>query len=344
VLLLAVDLARANAPWVVTYNWREKYASNVVLDFLREKPLNGRVAILPFRPPGQLALLDDVYRIEWAQHQFLYYNIQSLDVVQMPRPPVDMVTFEKALQFDGTSNTLHHLTRRWQLTNTRFLLGAEGFVEVLNQQIDPALRRFRPALRFELVPKPGISEPKGLDQITAVADTNGPYAVIEFTGALPRALLYSNWQVVTNDDAALAMLASKTFDPTRTALVANASAGQPAPAATSATTDPGTVEFVSYAPKDILLRAKATGPALLVLNDRYDPNWKVTVDGQPAELLRSNYLMRGVRLPAGDHQVRFVFAPPVTGLYISLAAMLIGIVLIGVVTFWKPREDSEAQT
>ena len=32
---------------------------------------------------------------------------------------------------------------------------------------------------------------------------NGTYALIEFTGALPRAKLYSHWQVSTNDTATL---------------------------------------------------------------------------------------------------------------------------------------------
>ena len=71
-----------------------------------------------------LALFNQLYDIEWKQQLFQYYNIQSLDIVMMPRAPVDYVAFEKALFFDGTTNTLHHLTRRWQLTNTRYLLGA----------------------------------------------------------------------------------------------------------------------------------------------------------------------------------------------------------------------------
>jgi uncharacterized membrane protein YfhO len=74
------------------------------------------------------------------------------------------------------------------------------------------------------------------------------------------------------------------------------------------------------------------------LNDKYDPNWKVTVDGKPATLLRCNYIMRGVEVPAGDHQVEFRFAPPVTGLYVSLAAIIIAVGLTGVLIISKPPE------
>ena len=158
-LLLVADLGRANVPWVVTWNWVQKYATNPVIDFLREKPYEHRVAVLPFSPPPQFALFSHLYDIEWKQQLFQYYNIQSLDVVMMPRAPVDYVAFESALFFDGTTNTLHRLTRHWQLTNTRYLLGAAGFLDVLNQQIDPVQHRFRIAARFDLAPKPGIPEP-----------------------------------------------------------------------------------------------------------------------------------------------------------------------------------------
>lgn len=334
-LLLVVDMGRANLPWILYWDYQKKYATNPVIEFLREKPYEHRVAIVPFQPPRQFSLLSDLYRIEWAQHHFQYYNIQSLDIVQMPRTPADLLAFETALRADS-SNTVYRISRRWELTNTRYLLGAAGFVDVLNQQIDPEQKRFRPLLRFDLVPKAGLENPKTYEDLTAVTNSNGQFAIIEFTGTLPRASLYSHWQVSTNASASLNLLASPAFDPARTVLVAN-----PLPVGDLAATNipPGTVEFAAYAPKDIRLRAKAAGASLLLLNDRYDPNWHVTVDGKPAALLRCNYLMRGVQVPAGEHEVRFVFAPPLTGLYVSLAAIVVGIGLIGIVAFSRPREE-----
>jgi len=66
-LLLVVDLGRANAPWVITWNWVQKYGTNPVIDFLREKPYEHRAAVLPFHPPGQLGLLNQLYDVEWKQ-------------------------------------------------------------------------------------------------------------------------------------------------------------------------------------------------------------------------------------------------------------------------------------
>jgi uncharacterized membrane protein YfhO len=87
---------------------------------------------------------------------------------------------------------------------------------------------------------------------------------------------------------------------------------------------------VSYAPKEIRLKAEAASPSVLLLSDRYDPNWKVHVDEKPAEILRCNYLMRGVFLEPGKRQVRFCFEPPITTLYVSAAAVVIGLALCAV--------------
>jgi len=326
-LLLVVDLARANVPWVVTWNWKQKYATNPVIDLLRQKPYEQRVALLPFRMPPQFGLLKDLYDIEWKQQLFQYYNIQSLDIVMMPRAPVEYIAFEQALFFDGTTNTLHRLTRRWQLTNTRYLLGAAGFLDVLNQQVDPVQRRFQFAARFEIEPKPGIVNPTALSELTAVINPDGKYALFDFTGALPRAKLYASWQVSTNDQATLTNLASVEFDPAQTVLVADP---LPAPAPENLTNqNAGTVEFTSYAPKHIVLQAKANCAAVLLLNDRFYPDWKVSVDGKSEKLLRCNYLMQGVFLQPGTHTVELRFAPPVDTFYVSLAAVAIGILLLG---------------
>ena len=101
--LLILDLGRANLPFIVYVDWPQKYISNEVLDFFFKdhKPYEQRVAILPFPFPPQFALLDSLYRIEWVQHHFQYYKIQSLDVVQMPRVAEDLAAFQGAIGQSG---------------------------------------------------------------------------------------------------------------------------------------------------------------------------------------------------------------------------------------------------
>jgi len=126
--VLVVDLVRANVPWVVTYNWKERYALDPVTDFLRQDAHQHRVTVFPldrflrmetlgpeYGPLVQsYGHLRAFYSVEWLQHQFQYYNVQALDLVQMPRMPKDYENFLVALSPAPF--------RYWQLTNTRYLL------------------------------------------------------------------------------------------------------------------------------------------------------------------------------------------------------------------------------
>jgi len=325
-VIVCVDLAWADVPWPITYNWKEKYESNPIIDLLRKNPWEARVAVVPFQPPQQLALVNQLYESEWKQQLFQFYNVQSLNDVQRPRPSEDFIAFETAFTPTHDTNTMNRVTRHWELTNTRYFIGAAGFVPVLNEQLDPAQKRFRVVQAFNIVPKPGVAQPMKFEELTAVPEANGQFALIEFTGAMPRASLYSNWQVSTNDQETLKKLASADFDPRGTVLVAN----QIAPATNPGTNAPGTVEYQSYASRDVILKARASAPSILLLNDKNDANWKVLVDGKPQPLLRCNYVMRGVQLPAGEHKVEFHFRQPMGPVYVSFAAVGMALLLLGI--------------
>ena len=327
--ILIFDLGRANLPYIIHWDYKQKYevgTLNPIVEFLRDKPYEHRVAGLPFHAPEGMELLDQIYRIEWMQHHFPYYNIQCLDLIQMPRMAEDLKTYLEALSPRSTDTSVQLFARRWQLSNTRYLLGPAGYLEVMNQQLDPVQKRFRIAQRFEIVPKPGILNPQRLEELTAVPTDNGRYALFEFTGALPRAKLYANWQVSTNDAANLKTLTDLDFDPAKTVLI---STPQPDLPSVATNENSGTVEFSSYSPKKIIFTANATAPSVLLLNDKFDPHWRVTVDGKPAELLRCNYLMRGVQVPPGQHAVEFDFSLPSKPMYVTLAGFGIGLGLCG---------------
>ena len=124
-----------------------------------------------------------------------------------------------------------------------------------------------------------------LDQLTAVADTNGPLAVVEFTGALPRARLFTQWEVQTNDTAVLARLRDPAWDPHESVLVNVTPPGLKA-SGTNAASAQATVK--SYAPKHIVVNTQSPADAILLLNERWYQHWHVQIDGKPAELLRAN--------------------------------------------------------
>lgn len=345
-VLVTGELGRADRYWTVFWYYPDKYALDPVVEFLRKKPYEGRVAICPFPAPPDQTLLRNYYGIEWAQHQFQYYNIQSIDIVQMPRMPQDLQEFEMALAFTGSAGDLYKFARRWALTNTRYLLASSltrlpmgdlDTIEFLNKWVAGDSNAFRAVLRFELVPKPGVTRPTRFDQFTAIEHTNGRYMLLEFTRALPRAGMFTSWTVITNDQEVLRQLVSPEFDPHRLVLVSD-----PIPPATETNrsgSEP-TVKFESYRSRHIALKTGADSPCLLLLNDKFDPDWTVTVDAQPAKLLRCNFIMRGVFLPPGEHRVEFSYRPTAVPFYISLVWGLAALGLTAMMIIGERKEPA----
>jgi hypothetical protein len=221
------------------------------------------------------------------------------------------------------------LTRRmWELTNTRWILAEKGLVPTLNQTMDPQKNRFRVFFDFNFALKEGRERATSFDDLRAEVGTNGMYAIIEFTGALPRVKFFTSWQVATNDAAALTELASESFDPQERVIVHGAVAAPPA-ATNVVAGQTNSVHVLSYQPREWQLRVENAAPGILLLNDKFDDDWKVTVDGKGETLLRVNYLMRGVYLQPGNHTVVFSYSVPQRGFYLSLASIVAAILVAG---------------
>ena len=322
-LLLLADLGRANLPWIMTYDYDQRYSSNSVIDHLRAHPWLQRVTLFPFGSRDHQILIN-IYRYEWVQHQFPYYNIQSLDAPQISRVSDDLSALQSTFTAGTGSNILHRLPRYWQLTNTRYVLGPADLPQFLSMNGgDPSwlrmVERFSTTLK-----RPGLS-PNRPENVMAIAAPGGGFALFEFTPALPRAVMYSNWRVSTNQSDELKILVDPMFDPLREVVVA---ANLPAPGTNQI---PGKVEITSYAPKDIKLQCTATVPSVLLLNDHFDPNWKVLVDGRPETIFRANFYMRGIYVQPGTHNVEFQFRVRTWPLYVTSAGIVLGLLTLGLV-------------
>jgi len=330
--VLVVDLGRAAVPFIQHYDYQRRYASNPVLEFLARKPWEHRVTARYFPDIRQTFTgpKDGIWpavQNQWMEQQFPYNEIHTADIWQMPRMPELDAAYLQTFR-PKTPNDLGRIGRMWQLANVRYVITAAGFESELNRLFDPEKQRFKPVLGFDLVPKPGSPSDGrvGLDDITAAVNPSGQYAVIENTAALPRARLYSQWQVLPEDAAVLRRLEDPAFDPEATVVlnVAPALSGEP-PMVSGTNAAPGQAAITQWKPKRVTLRTTATVPSVLLLNDRWDAGWHATVDGRETPILRANYLMRGVAVPAGDHTVEFVYAPPMRMLWVTLSAMAVAL-------------------
>ena len=78
----------------------------------------------------------------------------------------------------------------------------------------------------------------------------------------------------------------------------------------------------------------------LVLLDRWYPGWKVSVNGEPAELLRANGVFRAASIPAGQSDVEFRYAP--MSLAIGGLSSALGLAGCLGLSWWSRREERRA--
>jgi len=328
--IMILDLGRADAPWIRYFDYTKKYSMNPVIDFLRHDPWEHRVvarrsptvAAYDLTANGNFGALCHF----WLENDYLANDIESVEIDQAPRMP-ELDKNYLGVFSPRSPQDLASPARLWRLTNTRYILADATVTAALNQRAEPS-NSFRNVMLMDLVNKPGVTLPEDAGDLTVQPNGNGPIALIEFTRALPRAKLYSDWQM-TDDKTTLDKLGSPEFDPTTTVLVATNTPVSQTPAQPGA--NPGAITIVSYRPKDVQLRADAKTPAVLLLNDRTGDHWNVWVDQKPASILRCNYIMRGVYVPRGEHTIEFRFQPPLVWLYVSVSAFAVGVLLFGYV-------------
>jgi len=145
----------------------------------------------------------------------------------------------------------------------------------------------------------------------------------EVTDAVPRTYVAARTIYDLDPKSTLGRMASDSFDPLR-AVVLNA----PIQLETKGVFR-GNAAIKLYENNRVLINVQLSEPGVLVLTDAFYPGWKVFVRGKEQKILRANYLFRGVALPAGNHEVEFVYDPGSfkIGLLISLltATLLIAI-------------------
>ena len=68
-----------------------------------------------------------------------------------------------------------------------------------------------------------------------------------------------------------------------------------------------TADIIRYQPSEIRLQVTAANPRLLVVLNRFDARWRVTVDGKVSRAFPVNFLFTGVAVPVGTHDVRLIY-------------------------------------
>lgn len=107
------------------------------------------------------------------------------------------------------------------------------------------------------------------------------------------------------------------------------------------------IKLTSYAPNKLTYLSETSTPQLAVFSEiYYDKGWNAYIDGVLVPHLRCNYVLRGLRVPQGKHEITFKFEPAVvkTGETISLisSVLLCGGVLAYLLSYFIQKRKKTA--
>ncbi|MDQ5825954.1 MAG: YfhO family protein [Chloroflexota bacterium] len=208
--------------------------------------------------------------------------------------------------------------------------------------------------RYELAPLLGMryfvtpwdEDPNDYDRpntpkFTRLARTDG-LALWQAEGVPGFTYLSDNVTAAADEEQALIWLREATWDTARSySAVAETTADKLGGIRHQPGVSPGNVEVLEYTSGNIRLRVNADRPSLLVVSESWYPGWRAALDGQPVEILRTNYLSQGVVVPEGSHTIEMRYQSDA----LNLGAVLSLLGLLGTVglAVWAWR-SSRLQT
>ena len=127
--------------------------------------------------------------------------------------------------------------------------------------------------------------------------------VMENRNVLPKAWFADSVAIVPQARDAIAEL--NRFDASRTAILMDIGR-----VPEIVPTGNRSVEVTSYGPREITMDVAADAPSYLVLSEVWYPKgWHAELNGEPVSIHRTNYILRGFEIPAGEHMLALRFDP-----------------------------------
>ena len=145
-------------------------------------------------------------------------------------------------------------------------------------------------------------------------------------------------------DAASVMNALSTLNTKDSAVFFTADAGK---IITGNTDSAATIQLVSNDNDEVTYQSNNTSPGFAVFSEVfYEHGWKAYVDDKETPIYRTNYILRGIQVPAGKHNIRFVFHPSsfYTGETVALIAGILVFLLVIAAAFQSYRRKRIIKT
>ncbi len=211
---------------------------------------------------------------QWLASDGPYHDLNLFNIWQMPRMPADYK--------DYLGTVGRNQIRLWELASIKFVAAPSGILQQLQKNSELG-KQLKPVLNYQVPTAQGMR----------------PDVLLKFSGAIPRFALYQGWNSVSYEKQC-SQLASPQHNTRNTILVDPAS---------KLGKREGAKHFqpleVEEKGRSITMQVRSDQHSVVRFSQYYQPYWSVFVDGQPAELLRVDYLCMGVAVEPGEHVVEF---------------------------------------
>ena len=255
------------------------------------------------------------------QNQFATPLISCLEISAASRIPDDLTVF--------LNNLNPYPSRLW------FLAGVKN--RVIPQPTFAGLQQ-DPRIMTNVDHVDGYTlEPTGSPNLPS-------HALVQFRDYLAKATFVPEMEILS-DKAQLERLKDPNWDPRKSILLTAA----PKPKTSSLEAQGASaakVEVSTYDSHRIEISVHAPHPGYILINDAYDPDWQVQVNGLTTPLLRADFMLRAFAVPAGNSTVMLDyiahyrlagFALPVVVVNETCDAVMLASWIVAGVALWRRR-------
>ena len=225
---------------------------------------------------------------------------------------------------------------------------AEGASPLALNQIDPVLRkRHLDVLRnlnvkYLVSPYPmndPMFEPVS-QELHIVGGQRAQVVIYKFTDSYARAWFVPQVRTVSSVESMSMELNTLAESPSEVAIVLDSDGDMAGDSYTV-----GKVQVLDKSLQALTLQTQNEGEGFLVISEVFYPGgWTAWLDGETElEIFQTNELIRGVRVPAGDHEINFVYAPASVsmGFWITVVSVLTLLSLIGYLIYGQRKLSKE---
>jgi hypothetical protein len=315
--VILAALGAAQLAWVASEFIEPAYlarltSTNSLLEALRAEGPQVRVAV----PAPQDSILN-----YYLQNQFAADRISSIDISAASRIPDDLAAFLTA--FEG------HPEKLWFLAGVKNVAVAQQVVARLHQDPEVAAN---------------MATANGYTLSEANAPEGQPsHALVQMRDFLAKATFVPGAEIIPHDADLLKRLADPKWNPRATVLLSEAPKEEAEPRPETGET---TIEVPVYTPHEIRIQISVPSSGYVLINDKFDPDWQVEVNGKPQDLLRADYLLRAIPVSAGDSEIvlRYIahyrvagFGLPVVATNLFSDGVMLAAWLVAALALWRKK-------